>query len=75
MILNHVILIYVPKMLDEGTYRYTLILANVYYEGTFFIKTNIKNAQNPHRGLYKNINHGYTFNTCIASDNVVPYHS
>ena len=23
-------------MLDEGTYRYTLILANVYYEGTFF---------------------------------------
>ena len=33
LVLDHVILIYIPKMLDEGTYRSTLKLANVYYEG------------------------------------------
>ena len=33
LILDQVILIYVPKIWDEGIYRSTLRLANVYYEG------------------------------------------
>jgi hypothetical protein len=74
--LDHVILIYIPKMLDEDTYGCTLRLANVYYEGApLYENRNKQKAQNLHRGFYKNISHGYTSNACIASGNVVPYHS
>ena len=76
LILDYVMLIYVSKILDEETYRSTLRLANVYYEGTHLYENKYKkNAQNPHRGLYKNISHGYTSNASITSGNVVPYHS
>lgn len=33
MMLGHIILIYNLSMFDEDTYKYTLRLANVYYEG------------------------------------------
>ena len=54
MILDHVILIYVPKMVDERTYRSILRLANVYYEVTTLYE-NIykKNALNSHHGCIK----------------------
>jgi hypothetical protein len=74
--LDHIILIYIPKMLDEGTYESTLKLANVYYEeASLYGNKSKQKAQNPHRGFYKNISHGYTSNAGIASGNVVPYHS
>ena len=51
-------------------------LANVYYEGAPRYENRYKkNVQNSHRGLYKQISHGYTSNAGIASGNVVPYHS
>ena len=74
--LDHVILIYYPKMLDVGTYGSTLRLANVYYEGApLYGNRSKQKAENPHRGFYKNISHGYTLNAGIASRNAVPYHS
>lgn len=33
LVIDHVIMLYIPKILDENTYRTTLRLANVYYEG------------------------------------------
>ena len=76
LVLNHIILIYIPKILDEGTYRSTLRLANVYYKGAPLYRNRIKKkAKNPCRGLYKIISHGYPSNASIASGNVVPYHS
>jgi hypothetical protein len=74
--LDHVILIYIPKMLDEDTYGSTLRLANVYYEGVSLYENMSKQkALNPHHEFYKNINHDYTSNVGIASGNVAPYHS
>jgi hypothetical protein len=74
--LDYVILIYISKMLDEGTYGTTLRLANVYYEGApLYGNRSKQKAQNSHRGFYKNISHAYTSNVGIASGNVVPYHS
>ena len=34
LVLDHVIMLYIPKILDENTYRSTLNLPNVYYEGS-----------------------------------------
>ena len=48
MVLDHVILIYVPKMLNERIYRYTLRLTNIYYEGATLYGNKLKKkAQNP----------------------------
>jgi hypothetical protein len=74
--LDHVIFIYIPKMLDENTYGSTLRLANVYYEETpLYGNRSKQKAQNPHRGFYKNISHSYTSNASLVSGNVLPYHS
>ena len=63
-------------MLDEGIYRSTLRLTNVYYKGApLYGNRSKQKAQNSHRGFYKNISHGYTSNAGIASGNVVPYSS
>ena len=76
LVLDHVILIYIPKILDEGTYRSTLRLANVCYEGTpLYGNVSKKKVHNPHRGFIKIISHEYSSNAGIASGNVVPYHS
>ena len=62
-------------MLDKGTSRSTLKLANVYYEECFFIEIKEEEKiQNSQRGFYENIGRGNSFNTGIASDNVIPYH-
>ena len=50
MVLDHVILIYVPKMLDEGTYISTLRSANVYHEGEPLYKNRFKNNARIHTG-------------------------
>jgi hypothetical protein len=43
--LDHVILIYIPKMLDEDTYGSTLRLANIYYKGASFYRNRSKQKQ------------------------------
>lgn len=63
MVLDHVILVCIPNVLDEGTYSCTSRLANVYDEMvTLYGNISKKNAQNTQHGFYKNISHGYSSN-------------
>lgn len=77
LVLDHVILIYIPNMLSEDIYKSTCRLANVYYEGApLYGNKSKKKAKNSQRGYYKNISHGYSSNAGInATGNVVPCHS
>lgn len=63
-------------MLDEGTYKSTSRLENIYYEGTSLYenlrKNKIKFIQCGH---CKNIIHGFSFKARITSGNIVSYHS
>ena len=67
---------FILNMLDEGTYKSTSRLENIYYEGTSLYenlrKNKIKFIQCGH---CKNIIHGFSFKARITSGNIVSYHS